>query len=493
MNSALSLSHVPLLDRLRYSLLDEAQPVYLVGGTVRDAVMGRPVHDVDLAVAAGAIPLTFRLARVLGASAFALDGERDVGRILVKDERITLDIARFRGPDLEADLLGRDFTINAMALPAAGQSVEEIIDLHGGLSDLQAGVIRAIHPRSIDDDPIRGLRAARFAAQFGFRMTDETAAAARDVAQRLLDQTSAERLRDELSRMLTCGAPHHAITLLHHLGLLPVVLPSVAALDGVAQSPPHHEDVLQHTLSVLRYLAQVEALLDGATNDANWATAIDGLLSPFRTGLQEHLAGEVDGGFEGRLLLLWAGLLHDVGKRDTQTVDVAGRIRFLNHDEVGAHMATRILHDLSFSNEAVRRVKTIVAGHMRPLYLAAERHLPSRRIIYRYFRSLRGAGLDVGLLAIADHLATYDGIGDEEEWSTLMAVIAALFGTYFDDHDQTVAPARLLDGGSIMALLDAPPGHEIGRLLRLLEEAQAAGEITTREEAVAFIRRHYNP
>lgn len=493
MNGALSLSHVPLLDRLRYHLSDETQPIYLVGGTVRDAIMGRPVHDVDLAVAAGAIPLTFRLARALGASAFALDAERDVGRILVKDEGITLDIARFRGPDLETDLLGRDFTINAMALPAAGQSIEEIIDLHGGLSDLQAGFIRAIHPRSIDDDPIRGLRAARFAAQLGFRMTDETAAAARDVAQRLLDQTSAERLRDELSRMLTCGAPHRALSLLHQLGLLPVVLPSVAALDGVAQSPPHHEDVLQHTLSVLRYLAQIEALLDGATHDADWTAAIDGLVAPFRTELREHLTSEVDGGVEGRLLLLWGALLHDVGKRDTQTVDSTGRIRFLNHDEVGAQMASRILHDLSFSNEAVRRVKTIVAGHMRPLYLATERHLPSRRTIYRYFRALRGAGLDVGLLALADHLATYDGIGDEEEWSTLLAVIAALYGTYFDDHDQTVAPTRLLDGISIMALLDAPPGHEIGRLLRLLEEAQAAGEITTREQAVTFVRQHHNP
>lgn len=491
MNSAAPPSLAPLLERLRPHLPTEGQAVYVVGGAVRDAVMGRPVHDVDLAVATGAISLAFRLAKALGLPAYALDDERDVGRIVFKEQGITLDIARFRGPTLESDLLGRDFTINAMALPTTGQGIEDVIDLHDGLSDLQAGFVRAVHSSSIDDDPVRALRAARFAAQFGFRLTDETAAAAKSVAPRLRERTSAERMRDELSRILTCGAPYRGIALLAELDLLSVALPHVAALDGVAQSPPHHEDVLRHTLSVLRYLVQIEALLDGAHDDTDWAAAVDETLSPFRARLLAHLDSDVDGGTTGRLLLLWGGLLHDVGKRDTQTIDADGRIRFLGHDEVGATIASRILHELSFSNEAVRRVKTIVAGHMRPLYLATEDHLPSRRTIYRYFRALHEAGLEVGLLALADHLATYDGIGDEQAWSSLLAVINALYSTYFNEHEQTVAPTRLLDGHSIMALLDTPPGHEIGRLLRLLEEAQAAGEISTRDEAVAFVRHHH--
>lgn len=480
-----------LMEQLRPHLPVGAQAVYVVGGAVRDAVMGRPVHDIDLAVATGAIPLTFRLAKALNLPAYILDDERDVGRIVAGAEGITFDVARFRGPTLESDLFGRDFTINAMALPVEASSLADVIDLHGGLSDLQAGLVRIVHPGSIDDDPVRGLRAARFAAQFGFRLTDETNAAARSVAPHLPERTSAERMRDELSRILTCDSPHQGVALLAKLELLPVVLPHVAALDGINQSPPHHEDVLHHTLSVLRYLTQLEALLNGAHLDADWAAAAGKALAPFRARLLAHLESTVDGGATGYLLLRWGGLLHDVGKGDTQTIDPHGRIRFLGHDEVGATIASRILHDLSFSNEAIRRVRTIVAGHMRPLYLAAEDHPPSRRTIYRYFRALHEAGLDVGLLALADHLATYNGIGDEDAWSSLLSVTSALYDTYYHDHEQTVAPPRLLDGRSIMELLDAPPGHEIGRLLQLLEEAQASGEVSTRDEAVDFIRRHH--
>lgn len=478
------------MERLRPHFPAEAQAVYIVGGAVRDAVMGRPVHDIDLAVATGAIPLAFRLAKALDLPAYVLDDERDVGRIVAGAEGITFDVARFRGSTLESDLLGRDFTINAMALPIEGRSLADIIDLHEGVTDLQAGLVRIVHPGSIDDDPVRALRAARFAAQFGFRLTDETVAAARRVAPQLPERTSAERLRDELSRILTCGFPHQGVALLAKLDLLPVVLPRVAALDGINQSPPHHEDVLHHTLSVLRYLAQLEALLNDVHLDADWVATAGKTLAPFRARLLDHLESAVDGGATGHLLLQWGGLLHDVGKGDTQTIDPHGRIRFLRHDEVGAAIASRILHDLSFSNEAIRRVKTIVAGHMRPLYLAAEDHPPSRRTIYRYFRALREAGLDVGLLALADHLATYNGIGNEEVWSSLLSVISTLYSTYYHDHEQIVAPPRLLDGHSIMELLDTPPGHEIGRLLQLLEEAQAAGEVSTRDEAVAFVRQH---
>lgn len=485
------LALTSLMEQLRPLLMAEAVPVYLVGGTVRDALLGRPIHDLDLIVPSGAISLTFRLADARGyRRVYALDAERDVGRILPEGEGLTLDIARFRGPTLADDLRDRDFTINAMALPVGEHTAADVIDYHNGLNDLEARRIRVIHDRSIENDPVRALRAARFAVQLGFELTAETQAAARAAAPILLQRTSAERIRDELSRLLTLDAPHRGIELLDELGLLSVVLPEVAALDGIIQSPPHHEDVLHHTMSVLRYLAQVEQLVDGRPLATEWSEDVERLIAPHHEKLRRHLDTPVDGGFPGRLLLRWGGLFHDTGKAATRTVDVNGRIRFFGHDEVGARIASAKLSSLGFSNEAVRRVRHIVDGHMRPLHLAMDIRPPSRRTVYRYFKALHEAGLDVGLLTLADHLATYDGIGDEESWESLLVVVRSLFDTYFGDYEQTVSPPRLLTGRDLMDLLDIPPGHEIGRLLRLLEEAQAAGEVSTRDEAIAFVRRH---
>ena len=168
----------PLLDRIRPLLADHDRPIYLVGGAVRDALLGRASHDIDLIVPHGAIALTFDLARQLDLPAYRLDDERDVGRLLVGGSDTTVDIARYRGDSLADDLRARDFTINAMALPVAARTAGEIIDHHSGRADLAAGWLRVIHEHSISDDPVRALRAARLAVQLGFQPTAETVAAA---------------------------------------------------------------------------------------------------------------------------------------------------------------------------------------------------------------------------------------------------------------------------------------------------------------------------
>ena len=170
-----------------------------------------------------------------------------------------------------------------------------------------------------------------------------------------------------------------------------------------------------------------------------------------------------------------------------------GRIRFLGHDDAGAALTTILLNRLRFSGEAVRRVRDTVAGHMRPLYLAKDGRPPSRRTIYRYYRALHAAGLDVTLLSLADHLATYDGPGPDDSWTTLLAVVGTLLDTYFTGYMETVAPPRLLNGLEVMDLLGIAPGRELGRLLAELEEAQAAGEVTTREAAVDFLHQAATP
>ena len=146
---------------------------------------------------------------------------------------------------------------------------------------------------------------------------------------------------------------------------------------------------------------------------------------------------------------------------------------------------------LRLSKEAVQHVQTVVATHMRPLLLSREDTV-SRRAIFRFFRAAGSAGLDVGLLSLADHLATYGGAGDEGSWEHMLDVVAGLYRHYFESYEETIAPRPLVDGNELMTVLGIEPGPEVGRLLDLLEEAQAAGEIATAEEALALARRAHH-
>ncbi|MCA9934389.1 MAG: CCA tRNA nucleotidyltransferase [Ardenticatenaceae bacterium] len=481
------LSLPPLMDELRPFLQTHEDPVYLVGGAVRDAVLGRSGKDLDFVVPRQAIKLAFKVGDALGLPAYPLDKERDTGRVVLPEGGVTLDFARFRGADLNEDLRDRDFTINTLALPATAETTASIIDICGGLADLQARQIRLTHDDALRNDPVRTLRAVRQALSLGFSLPPETATAVTTAAP-LLVNTSRERIRDELVKLLETAVPHEALRYLHELGLLPVTLPDVAALADVAQSPPHHEAVLAHTMSVLRWLVVVEtAVLTPAAPASPALQLAQEAFAPYRAELNAHVDRVVDGGGNGRLLLRLGALFHDVGKQETQTVGEDGRYRFFGHDKVGAKRAKVQLRRLAFSNQAQEHVAAIVRGHMRPLLLVeAQGAAPSRRAVYRFFRDIKSAGLDVGLLALADHLATYEGPGPAEKWANLVAMVAGLYRFYFERYEETVAPVPLVNGRDLIQALDLVPGPEIGRLLRLIEEAQASGQLTTREEALTF-------
>ncbi|MBK7894031.1 MAG: HDIG domain-containing protein [Anaerolineaceae bacterium] len=484
----------PLLARLRPLFQTQSQPVYLVGGAVRDALLGRISHDLDFVVPANAIKLAFAVADALGVPAYVLDRERDTGRVLLPEAHTSLDFARFRGPDLAADLRDRDLTINAIALPATATTAAALIDPHQGQTDLANGQIRIIHADSLLDDPVRSLRAVRLAHSLGFALTPETETAVRTAAPHL-HQISTERIRDELVKLLETAVPHRAIADLANLGLLAEILPDLIALTTVEQSAPHHEPVFAHTLSVLRWLTLVEGAVENepqkaqnspsTKNKPSAPSAVNKILAPYAAHIQGLWQEEVDGGVNGRTLLRFGALFHDIGKAATQTID-GERIRFLGHEQAGATLTGQLLRRLAFSNEAVGQVKKIVAGHMRPLHLANSGGKLSRRAVYRYFRETAVSGINIALLSLADHLATYNGTGPEPQWQALLNVVAGLCHHYFERHEEVVAPPLLVDGRTLMAALALQPGPEVGRLLRLIQEAQAAGELATAEQAIQF-------
>jgi putative nucleotidyltransferase with HDIG domain len=295
-------------------------------------------------------------------------------------------------------------------------------------------------------------------------------------------------VRDELVKLLATRKPDRGLQMMHDLALLPAVLPEIAALEGVEQSAPHHEAVLAHTISTLRWLVALEQGLFGAGETEHPVGAVRRRLAPYLARLRTHLARGVDGELTGLHLLRFGALFHDSGKAETERHEEGGRIRFFGHDEAGARLATRRLRKLRLSKEAIQHVHAIVATHMRPLLLSREDAL-SRRAIFRFFRAAGSAGLDVGLLSLADHLATYGGADHEGSWQRLLDVVTLLYQHHFERYEETVAPRPLVDGNALITALGLQPGPEVGRLLGLLEEAQAAGEIATAEDALALARQ----
>ena len=330
MSDTLSIFHSPLMFLMRQHMPKD-RPVYLVGGAVRDAVLGRPVHDLDFAVPSDALRLARTLADKLSAAFYPLDEENDTARLVIihtVGERDILDFAGFRGKTLEDDLHGRDFTLNAVALDLHSG---ELLDPLGGLADLRAKRLRACSDTSLSDDPVRILRAVRQAAAFGLTIDPATRQQMKSAAPALVS-VSAERVRDEILKILAGPQPDTSLRALDMLGVLPHVLPDLGAMKGVEQSPPHVQDVWSHTLSVLRHLESILDLLGPQYNEQKSnADVYNGLLvlklGRYRAQLAEHLSQKLNTDRPLRALLFLAALYHDVEKPSTRTVEESGRQR----------------------------------------------------------------------------------------------------------------------------------------------------------------------
>lgn len=479
------------------------EPAWLVGGTVRDSLLGRPVHDIDLVVPEGGLRLAHALADSLGAAYFPLDRARDVGRAvfrLADGSSVVVDVARQRGPTLDDDLFARDFSINAMAWDVHDPA-RTLIDPVGGQADLATAQLRAVSAQAFVDDPLRIVRGVRLANQFGLAWEPATHAQARQDAVRL-DSVAGERVRDELVRIFSAANASQGLRQLDELGALVVLLPEVKALQGITQSPPHWLDVYDHTLLVVDWMHHVLGYL-ALENDSSAAYApidpddalagmirrgFDDALAPFAADLVVYLALPAEQGFVRCDLLPWAALLHDIGKPATRQLDPDGRIRFAGHEVTGAAQARAVLQRLHFSGEAIHRVTRMIAVHEQPGTLArASKGELDRRAVFRYFKATQPVGVDTALLSLADNLAAWGSRLRQERWTRRVKVVAALLNAYFYHFEQQVAPKPLLDGTDLMRELGIPPGPTIGACLAALQEEQAAGAVTTAQEAWAFV------
>ena len=486
-------------------LREQDSSVWLVGGYVRDLLLGRNSNDLDFAVPSGAIPLARAVANRFNGAFFPLDERLDMGRALLQEagQTFIVDICRLRGPDLASDLALRDFTINAMALDLRADP-PELIDLQGGRRDLAARLVRAVSERSFRDDPVRGLRAVRLAAELGFTLEEQTATWLRRDAARLA-WSHLERVRYEMVRIVALAGAADHLRQLDSLDLLGIVLPEVVDLQGVEQSPPHTLDVYEHSLETIQQLEWMLEIIIGAEGTegtqraepptpnfqhrtTNAEEVLRAGLMPFSAAWRTHLAQPSSAERTRGMMLKWAALLHDLGKPKTRSLEADGKVRFLQHEVIGAELAAGVLRRLRFTHAEVHWVESIVRQHMRPALLADEPAL-TRRAIYRFFRDVGEAGVDTCLLSLADHLATWGPNLVLERWARRVDTVTHLLEAYFTRHKEEIVPRPLLSGRDLQEHFGLAEGPRIGELLEALREAQAMGEVPSRDEALALVRR----
>ncbi len=482
----------PVLEKLMVGLAKEKQ-IYLVGGAVRDAILGRESHDLDFVMPKDAGQTARKVANDLRGSFYMLDEERDTARVIFQLDNglpYTLDFSVFRGPGLEADQIGRDFTINALAVNLFEPG--QLIDPLGGLSDLRTGWLRPCSPSSFTDDPVRILRGVRLALSLGFEILPETMSAMRQAVHKL-PRVSPERQRDELFRILEGNQVSPAIRMLDKLGVIRLILPEMDSLKNVTQSSPHTLDVWEHTLLTL---TELEELLDSLLVEANSRTNSSSpvveqavvKLGRFRKQLSDHFESELTSGRSRRGLLLLAAMFHDIGKPVSRQELEGGKVAFHDHNRSGVPIMQKRMEALAFSAAELAYVETVIQQHMRPHFMAAEGLLPRRRTIYRFFRDAGLVGVDICLLSLADTLATYGDSLPQEKWLGELDVCFTLLEAWWERQNEVIRPARWLTGFDLQEKFGLKPGPLIGRLLSVLEEAQACGEVTGQAEAFLFVQ-----
>jgi len=426
------------------TLIREGHQAFLVGGCVRDVLLGREPEDYDVSTDAtperviSLFPDAVAVGAQFGVIIVPLDGHK----VEVATFRSDIGSADGRHPERvvfssnpEQDVQRRDFTINGLLMR---HDSGEILDFVGGQADLSAGIIRAIGEpaRRFAEDKLRMLRAVRFSARFGFPIEPETFAAIRSRAHEI-GLVSAERIREELTKLLTEGGARRGMELLNETGLLQQIFPEVAAMRGVEQPPQYHPegDVWTHTLLML------EGLPGGSS-----AT------------------------------LAWGVLLHDVGKPPTfrPVSETGDRIRFNGHVDVGVRMAEGILERLRFSNQDREQILALIANHMRFKDVSRMRASTLKRFIRlpRFDEHLALHRLDC--LSSHRHLDAYDFVRRTLE----------------ETPAEEMRPVRLLTGNDLQRL-GYKPGPLFSKILRSLEDAQLEGTVRSREEAIAFVAQHY--
>ena len=466
-----------LIDKLAAVQRELGGEIYLVGGTVRDLFLERTPGDLDLTVANQPKLWAERLRQHTGGACVELGREEGTFRIVTPQE-IVLDFSGFRKGTacIEDDLCRRDLTVNALAvslhefLHDRSLAALPVLDPTNGLADLAQQRIRAVAAQSLIDDPLRLLRVFRFAAALGFAVEPETLAQVRQCCP-LLNKVAKERIAYELDAIMATDRAHAAFLALRVSGLLWEILPELRAGVGMAQPASHHLDVFGHCVEALGQMELVLADLPGYFAEGSAV-------------MEEYLAAMP----KRRVQVKWAALLHDIGKPVCFGTKEGGRITFYNHDLRGSDIFTAFSTRLRRSREDTETTAHLIAGHMRPFFLANNQRKGklTLRACLRLIRDADGQLPGLFLLAMADALA---GKGETSP-KAIEKEVSGLFGHLLRIRQERVTPVRtappLLTGHDLINELGLAPSPLFRTILDNVEEAQMEGAVSSRTEALAL-------
>ncbi len=450
-------------------LAPAASAGWVVGGGLRDALLQRPVADVDLALDGDAREAARLLAKAHRAARFPLSDAFGAWRVHGGDLPYTVDITPLQGGSLDADLAKRDLTVNALALPLGGG---ELVDRHGGVADLHSRVLRMVGPTVLRDDPVRLVRVARLACQLGFAVDPATRLRARMDAGEVL-RSAPERVAEELRRIARLPDAWRGLETLDDLGVLGVLIPELEEGRGLEQTPYHHKDVLGHTLEVVQRVCEIRADAAGVfrSSGPQIAAALDVPLA--------------DGLTRGEALVLVA-LFHDMAKPATYAVTPEGRATFFHHDRRGAEMAAQWCIRYRTSTRFREVVALCVRRHLA-LGFCVHRQPLSLRQIDRYLRSTAPAEVELMVLSVADRLATNGPRTTPPQIERHLAVAREMATWHFALlHRGPIRP--LLNGAELADLVGRVPGRWTADLVEALREEQVVGLVRTVAQAERFAR-----
>lgn len=439
--------------------------IYLVGGVVRDFFMGKTSNDRDLLVLdEGAREFSLKIAEFFNAAFVPLDEVNKIYRVVMPDKINYLDITNPLENSLEKDLKRRDLTINALAVNI---KTGEILDVTGGLNDLNSGIIRIISEKNIVDDPLRILRIFRFQAQTGFEISSKTLEAAEKFRD-LLGKPAVERINYEIMHLFSGKYSSGALSKMDEAEILEQIFPIVNELKKVTPNTHHHLRLFEHCLETSHRIGEI---YDTASDE-----------------VKEHLEKVDFGGYSRLSHLKLAGFLHDIGKFSTWTVEEdTGRHRFIKHDDVGAKMVVAIMKKLAFSNKQTDYVSSMIKNHIYPAAVMSA-PLINEKIMMRYVRKMDKNSIDAIILAQADRLSARGPAITDKMVEDNISALNRLLNFYLSVRDTLQPLPKLLSGNDVMKILNIKPSQKLGEIMDALHEAQINGDVLTVEHAVEFVK-----
>jgi poly(A) polymerase len=459
-----------ILHRWLAPLGNELPPLYLVGGAVRDHLLRRAPKDIDL-MCRDPEAFAQRLGEFHGAAVVPFVGKADTPcfRVVSRGNPADfLDIVGILGGSVEADLARRDFTFNAMAMRVqADGKPGELIDLFGGQRDLEQRCVRATGAEVFVSDPLRTIRAVRFAAQLSFEIDTATLDRMKSAAAGLAG-TAGERVSRELFLILEQPSCASHVRMLDEVGALEALFPEIRPMRGCVQDEHHHLDVWDHSVATLEIC---EGILEAAEVS----------LGPSAVQVRQNL------GRHNRLALLkLAALFHDSGKPAARSIEPAGgRVTFYGHEKTGSAVADGVAGRLKLSVRDRAYFENLVGNHMHAIDLSQPQ--VKLKTLLRWFRKLGDDMVPLIILSMADTLATLGPASSSSEHERNMRWARDTISLFYNDIHERLAAQPLIDGRDLIEM-GVPPGPEVGRILRAIREAQDEKSIHTREEALQLAK-----